>query len=333
MATLQTIGNPPSVNGLYHYDSVIGLLSAGEAGFSGPVSVAFGPENKLYVASRGNPNQQEAVRMTRVTSDGDFDGELTGWGENDGQFIWVTCITFDSEGQLYLSEEHQHRIHVYDADFNYLRSFGEHGNGEGQLDRPSGLAFDSNDVLYVVDSLNHRVQKLDRQGKFLGSIGEFGTGDGQFNMPWGITIDSDDNVFITDWRNDRVQKFSADGHHLMTFGSSGTGDNEFNRPNGIAVDSDGDIYVCDWMNDRVQVFDSNGTYKDTLIGHGGVSKWSQSYLEANPEIEEKLEKAVQNIDMKKRFYRPVAVQVDSSNKVYVADCYRHRVQIYQKVLS
>ena len=93
---------------------------------------------------------------------------------------------------------------------------------------------------------------------------------------------------------------------------------------------DGDIYVCDWMNDRVQIFDSNGTYRDTLIGHGGVSKWSRSYLDANPEIEEKLEQAVQNIEPKKRFYRPVAVQVNSDNKVYVADCYRHRVQIYQK---
>ena len=30
-------------------------------------------------------------------------------------------------------------------------------------------------------------------------------------------------------------------------------------------------------------------------------------------------------------YRPVSVHVDTEGKVFVADCYRHRVQIYQKL--
>ena len=45
----------------------------------------------------------------------------------------------------------------------------------------------------------------------------------------------------------------------------------------------------------------------------------------------KLELAAQNIELKQRFYRPVSVHVDEDGKVYVADCYRHRVQIYQKL--
>ena len=117
----------------------------------------------------------------------------------------------------------------------------------------------------------------------------------------------------------------------MSFGSSGYGEGQFNRPNGIAVDLDGDIYVCDWMNDRVQVFDQAGSYKDVLVGHSGMSKWGRTFLNANPEIERKLELASQNIELKQRFYRPVSVHVDEDGKVYVADCYRHRVQIYQKL--
>ena len=117
----------------------------------------------------------------------------------------------------------------------------------------------------------------------------------------------------------------------MVFGSTGDGDGQLNRPTGIATDADGDIYVCDWMNDRVQIFDAQANYKDTLIGHCGLSKWARSLLDANPEIERKLELAEQNIEPKRRFYRPVSVKVDTDNKVYVADCYRHRVQIYQKV--
>ena len=34
---------------------------------------------------------------------------------------------------------------------------------------------------------------------------------------------------------------------------------------------------------------------------------------------------------KERFYRPVSVHVDSAGRGFVADCYRHRVQIYQKL--
>lgn len=330
--TLQTIGNPPSVEGLYQYHDVIGLLSAGGPGFSGPVSLDFGPDGNLYVASRGNPNQQEAVRVTKCTRDGDYLGQMSGWGEAEGEFIWITDIAFSGEGKLFAAEEHTQRINVYDpSDFSFLYAFGQHGSGDGQWDRPSGIAFDSNDTLFVVDSLNHRVQQYDINGKFISQWGEFGDGEGQLNMPWDIFIDGDDNVFVSDWRNDRVQKFSRDGQPLLAFGGPGNGDGQFNRPTGIATDADGDIYVCDWMNDRVQVFDARAEYKDTLIGHCGVSKWAQSYLDANPEIEEKLKLAEQNIEPKRRFYRPASVKVDADNKVYVADCYRHRVQIYQKL--
>ncbi len=119
----------------------------------------------------------------------------------------------------------------------------------------------------------------------------------------------------------------------MAFRFSRDGEGQFNRPNGITVDSAGDIYVCDWMNDRVQVFDAEGKFKDVIIGHSGMSKWARNFLDASPEVEAKLELAAQNIEPKRRFYRPVSVHVEDDGKVYVADCYRHRVQIYQKLNS
>jgi tripartite motif-containing protein 71 len=329
--TAQTEQKPRSVRGRYQYHDVIGLLSAGQAGFSNPVSLALGPDDLLYVANRANPNQPEAVRVTKCTKGGDYVDQFGGWGEGQGQFIWVTCITFNQKGELFLADENVHRISVFNTEGHYLRRFGQHGSDDGQLDRPSGIAIYQNDALYVVDTLNHRVQQLTQQGEFLGKWGSFGPGEGQFNMPWGIAIDKQGDVYVTDWRNDRVQKFSPDGQFIMAFGHSGAGEGEFNHPNGITVDAEGDIYVCDWMNDRVQVLDSQGIYKDTLIGHSGISKWARNYLDANPDIEEKLNRAVQNIEPKKRLYRPISVKVDADGKVYAVDCYRHRVQIYQKL--
>ena len=322
---------PVSTQGFYRYHDVIGLLSPAGPGFSGPVAVTTGPDGMLYVANRANPKQPDGVRVSRCTTDGDYLDQFGVWGEGPGEFIWVTDIAFSSQGEVYLADEHSHRISVFGADRQFIRTFGGHGSGPGELDRPSGLEFGTGGNLYVVDTLNHRVQALTANGEFVSKWGALGDAEGQFNMPWGIAIDISGDVYVTDWRNDRVQKFDAEGNFLMAFGASGGDEGQFNRPNGIAVDADGDIYVCDWLNDRVQVFDRTGGFKDMLIGHSGMSKWGQTLLDANPDIKRKLELAVQNIEPKRRFYRPVSIHVDKNGKVYVADCYRHRVQIYQKL--
>ncbi|MDA1127558.1 MAG: NHL repeat-containing protein [Chloroflexi bacterium] len=323
--------HPISQQGLYQYHDVIGLLSPAGPGFSGPVAVTTGPDGMLYVASRANPNQPDGVRVSRCTKDGEFLGQFGSWGEGPGEFIWVTSLAFSPQGEAYVADEHSHRISIFDAERNFSRSFGEQGSGPGKLDRPSGLAFGPSGNLHVVDTMNHRVQVLTASGGFIAQWGGLGDHEGQFHMPWGVAIDQTGDVYVTDWRNDRVQRFDSEGRFLMAFGTSGDGEGQFNRPNGIAVDSDGDIYVCDWMNDRVQVFDQAGGFKDLLIGHSGMSKWGRTFLNASPDIERKLELAVQNIEPKRRFYRPVSVHVDDEGMVYVADCYRHRVQIYQKL--
>ena len=330
---------PLSVAGRYRYHDVIGLLSGGGPGFSGPVSLALGPaDGLLYVASRANPNQPEAVRVTRCTTDGDYVGEFGGWGEAPGQFIWVTAIAFGPDGNLYLADENSHRISVFTPEGRFLRCWGEFGAGPGQFNRPSGIAFAPDGTLLAVDSLNHRVQRLDAgDGRPLAAWGEFGTAPGQFNMPWGIAVDGAGAVYVSDWRNDRVQKFDADGNLAAIFDGRDDGDGldgrgGFARPNGLAVDAAGRIYVCDWQNDRVQALDAAGRVIDTLIGHSGTSKWARTFLDANPDIEAKLNAATQNIEPKRRFYRPSAVAVrECDGLVFVADCYRHRVQIYRRL--
>ena len=198
------------------------------------------------------------------------------------------------------------------------------------MNRPSGLAFAPDGSLLVVDSLNHRVQRFTADGEFL-AVGERkAKGRASSGCPGALPWTTEATCTCTDWRNDRVQKFDA-GRLGSSPSSTGRTAAGFSRPNGLTVDRDGRIYVCDWWNDRVQVLDASGHVIDTLIGHSGTSKWARTFLDANPDIEEKLNAATQNIELKRRFYRPAAVTVSDDGLVFVADCYRHRVQIYRRL--
>ena len=173
----------------------------------------------------------------------------------------VAVDTFD---RIFVADEKNHRIQVFNYFGDHLFSFGSSGSGDGQFDRPTGIAIDSSDRIIVTDSRNDRIQVFDADGVFLFSFGSSGSGDGQFDRPTGIAIDSSDRIIVTDSRNDRIQVFDADGVFLFSFGSSGSGDGQLNNPLGITTNTLDVIYVADSDNDRIQVFDAGGKFLHTL---------------------------------------------------------------------
>ena len=183
--------------------------------------------------------------------------------------------------------------------------------------------------MYVVDSSNSRIQKFTRDGKFLTKWGRQGTGDGEFDLPWGICLDSDGNVYVADWRNIRVQKFSAEGAFLAKFGVSDTGVGELNHPSDVAVDSEGDVYVTDWSGHRLQVYAPDGAFITSLVGDAQQpSPWAQTFIDANPDVIKARRRV--NMEPEWRFRRPIAVNVDAENRIFVLESARHRLQVYSK---
>ena len=313
---------------VYDYSYCIGMYSQSGRGFWTPQDFVLGKNGRIYVLSRGA--EQLGQRVSKINLDSEFQGQFGSFGGEDGRFMWPRSIDLDHGGRVYVTDEYLDRVSIFDAEGAFRYHFGRTGSEEGLLNGPSGIAFDSQDTPWVVDSMNHRVQNFSQIGEFRSCFGSQGDGQGQFEMPWGICIDCNDDIYVADWGNNRVQKFSPQGDLLQTFQEAGNGVGSLKGPSGVAVDSDGDVYVTDWGNHRLQIYDSEGRYITALVGDAQEpSAWTQTYLDANPEIVKARRRA--DLEPEWRFHRPVAVNVDSEGRVMVLESYRHRLQIYNKL--
>ena len=312
---------------VFDFSHCIGMYGMAGQGFWTPQDFVLGSEGLVYVLNRGA--EELGQRVTRCTLDHQFLGQFGGFGEGDGQFIWPCSIDLDREGRVYTSDERLNRITVFDKEGAFLSKWGTPGSGDGELNGPSGIAFDADDNLLVVDSQNCRIQKFSKDGRFLSRWGERGSGDGQLELPWGICLDGNGDVYVADWGNRRVQKFSAGGQFLRTFEGTALGVGGLNRPSGVAVDSEGDVYVTDWSDHRVQVYGPDGIFVTTLVGDAQVpSPWVDTYLDANPDIGKARRRV--NLEPEWRFRRPVAINVDKEDRIFVLEVLRHRIQVYTK---
>jgi DNA-binding beta-propeller fold protein YncE len=312
---------------VYDYSYCIGAYGMAGQAFGTPYDFALGRNGHVYVVNRGAEGLGQ--RVTMCTVDHEFLGAFGSYGSGEGQFIWPNSLELDREENVYISDDYLNRISVYDKEGTYLSHWGQSGSGEGELRGPAGIAFDSYDNLYVVDCHNSRVQKFTQEGKFLGHWGRQGSNDGEFNLPWGICLDRESNVYVADWKNNRVQKFSPDGQMLVKFEGSLGGVGDLQRPTGVAVDSDGDVYVTDWGNERLQVYAPDGSFIASLVGDAQQpSPWAETWLEASPSVVKARRRV--NLEPEWRFGRPVAVNVDDQDRIFVLESWRGRIQVYNK---
>jgi len=330
--------------GFLEYLLTVGISAMEGRGCYVPVDSAVGKDGLLYVVNRSQQFVARGVRVTMCNVEGEYFGTFGSFGEGDGQFTSPSGIAIDSQGRVYVTDEHLHRIAVFDATGQFLSKFGTKGTQEGEFDTPSGIAIDNQDNLYVADTYNNRIQKFTADGRFQLSFGSQYDGIGGLRLPWGVTVDANGNVYVADWGNDRIEKFSASGEFHATFGHSGDGDGEFYRPSGVAVDQDGFIYVADWGNERVQVLDRAGGFVTSVMGDATLSKWAENFLNVN--VEEGAARSRANLEpeidyfvpdsyeksshIEKYFWAPASVKLDGAGLLYVTESNRHRVQVYKR---
>jgi hypothetical protein len=89
----------------------------------------------------------------------------------DGMFRQVTDMAWDAAGNTYISDGYiNSRVAKIDRDGNWLKSWGEPGDGPSQFNTPHSIAVDTQGRVYVADRGNRRIQVFDGEGKFLRQI-------------------------------------------------------------------------------------------------------------------------------------------------------------------
>ena len=227
-------------------------------------------------------------------------------------------LCFSSTGHLLLADDFNHRVQIYDSQFNLLHCFGSKGKEPGQFQYPKGIAVDPDGNIYVADCWNHRVQKFDSEGNLLFTFGTCGDGKGELNEPYDILVEPSGNLIVVERYNHRIQFFDPQGVSLGWLGDRGTVLEEqlaelqgtpanllapllFEFPTSIAKDSQENYFITDSGNHRVRKF--------------------------SPQWQEMLSFGEQGSELG-QFQYPLCVSVAPNDLLYIADLNNERVQVF-----
>ena len=311
-----------------HFAGTPGLRGSGNNVFGWAEDVATDFSGRVYVSDTDNRVIQQ------YSSTGTFIQNFAGTAGvpyvTDAAHInkpWG--VVADSAGNIYVTENKGQRLLKYDASGVQQWTIGSPGNfifGWNNLtadnqkfsDYWAGLegspAIDALGNIYVTDTGNHRVQVYrTSNGSYVTTMGVFregGAANDRFSCPTGAAISPvNGDIYIADHCNQRVQVFTSSRAYKTTIGvpeEQGSDNAHLNYPWNVAVDKNGAVYIADTDNKRIQKCTLAGSVPtcSTFLGDAGIS------------------------DRAFNHFNPLSLAVDAAGRVYVADEWNSRVQVF-----
>jgi hypothetical protein len=217
--------------------------------FRRPHSVAinpYDPEKHVWVVD----DRQHVVY--KFTNDGTELVQTLGIpgepGNDESHFNRPTFLAWLPDSTLFVTDGYANtRVVKFDADGNFLLTWGEPGNPPndtrpGRFNAVHGIAIDPQTRrVYVTDRTNRRIQVFDEDGQFL---------------------------------HHKIAKFDTDGHYQYSWGSQGQWPGSMWNVHGLSVDQEGNLYIAEVNNGRAQKFvPREGANPDFLVGLPLRSAW------------------------------------------------------------
>jgi DNA-binding beta-propeller fold protein YncE len=222
--------------------------------------------------------------IANVAGTGIFGFTGDGMAATKTQFAYPVAIAIDSIGNLYVTDQRNHRIRVIDRNTGKVDTvagcgrIGSDGDGgpalEAQLDMPVGVVLDANGNCYFVEQHSARIRRVDGNDGTIATIGaSLGRSElqSELTLAGGLSrpsflalVRSGEVLLVCDQDRHQICAVTLDGETMRPVagtGRAGSGGDggpplaaELNNPNGIAL-SDSHVYVADQWNHRVRRFD------------------------------------------------------------------------------
>lgn len=310
-----------------------------EAEFNYPSGLAIDSNDEIYVADTNNHrirklNKDGTVTTVSGTKKGYSSGNI-----NFARFNSPTHLAIDTQGNIYVSDQGNHKIRKISQD-GLVRTIAGIGQGYqdghgkyAQFDTPKGLAIKSG-LLYLADFANNRIRVIDLEKlevSTLSGSGLAGYKDGSdslvsFKGPSGLILDHEGDLIVSDSNNHRIRKVKSNietsknksktlkkyyvatlaGNHKYDLVDGAARFASFKAPQGIVKDSLGNIFVADTLNHVIRKIDSEGNV-NVFAGTGIAGDNDGENLNA-------------------QFSSPTALAIDDSDNLYIADTGNNKIK-------
>ncbi len=127
-------------------------------------------------------------------------------GSGPGEFSFPTSLDFSPAGELFVVDQLNARVQIFDPGGGYLEEFGGRGVGFGNLVRPKDVVVDESGLVYVVDNAFNNIQLFGPDLELLTFVGQAGGEPGQFLGASGIAVHGEEFA-VVDQLGHRVQIF------------------------------------------------------------------------------------------------------------------------------
>jgi NHL repeat-containing protein len=197
----------------------------------------------------------------------------------DGMFNQPTDVAWNAQGDMFISDGYVNsRVAKVDQNGDWVKSWGEPGEGPGQFKLPHAIAVDAKGQVYVADRGNARIQVFDGDGVFLRQIvidvpappgarpaigyqtpppANPAPGTNLSYRPGApaalcITPGPHQVMYVADLFPGRIYKLTLEGKVVGMLGKSGKQLGQFAGTHQLACPSENVLYAAEILNWRVQ---------------------------------------------------------------------------------
>lgn len=233
--------------------------------FTNPYAIRYDGAGNLWVSDIGaNTLSKWATNGTSpITTITSFNGSKTFNGPYGDSID-------PSTGNVYVANEGNYEIDVFDGSGNYLTSFGQ--SQIGSTGRIYGVGVNSTGTtVYLADQWSNSVYIYTitvGTPPTYSYVTSFGSSD--LSFPANFAFDSSNNVYVADKGNGRIVEYDHGGTYqgAVTLLSSAS-------PSDVAVDGSGNIYALYPYGGLIEKFNHSGTWQASYgsgLLHSGTSQ-------------------------------------------------------------